>query len=388
MKILLVHNRYFERGGEDEAVDTEVRLLREHGHKVIFYEKSNEHIKKLSFPKKLFFILFSLNFSKTVYSEIKEIIKRERPDVAHIHNIFFSITPSVYFALKEENIPIIQTFHNYRFFCLKGTFFRKGKICEKCKDKQFFNAVAGKCWRNSFFLSYFLAKILYKSDRFLKSIDSYIALSNFGKDKFIELGIEEHKIYLKPNFLEIQPDNADQDKNYALFIGRLVDYKGIRTVMDAFKISSSFKLKIIGDGPLKNEVRAFASTHKNIEWLGKLERNSTVELIKKSSFLVFPSECYETMGMVVIESFACSKPVLASKLGTIKEFVIDGVNGILFEPGNVNDLAIKAAYLFSHDEERTEMGRNANKFYRERFNKEKNYQDLIGIYKKAMYSLE
>lgn len=123
MKILVVHNHYLEKGGEDEVVSAEVRLLEEHGHKVILYEKSNEQIKNLPFFKKLIFMLLELNFSKTVYKEVKEIIKKETPDIVHIHNIFICITPSVYLALKEENIPVVQTLHNYRFFCLRGTFF-------------------------------------------------------------------------------------------------------------------------------------------------------------------------------------------------------------------------------------------------------------------------
>jgi glycosyltransferase involved in cell wall biosynthesis len=388
MKILIIHNHYLEKGGEDEVVSAEVKLLEEHGHKVILYEKSNEYIKRLPFFKKLFFILLELNFSKIVYKEVKEIVKTEKPDIAHIHNIFICITPSVYFALKEEKIPIVQSLHNYRFFCLSGTFYRKGAVCEKCKNNKFFNAVLGKCWRDSFVLSFFLANLFYKADLFLKKIDSYIALSKFSRDKFIELGLEEQKIYLKTNFLPIESGIDGQDCNYALFIGRLVDYKGIKTLIKAFKIRPGFKLKIIGDGPLRREVYNFSSSCDNIEWLGKLDKGSVFEAIKNSSFLIFPSEWYEHMPMVILESFAFSKPLLASNLGVIKELVIDGVNGILFEPGNAVDLAAKISYLFSHKEERIKMGKNANKVYREQFNKEKNYNDLMSIYTKTINSIK
>jgi len=380
MKILIIHNHCLERGGEDEVVDAEVKLLIERGHKVILYEKSNEDIERFPFFKKLIFILRELNFSKVVYKEIKEIVKIQKPDIAHIHNIFVFITPSVYLALKEENVPIVQTLHNYRFFCLKGIFFKKGNICEKCKDKQFFNAIAGKCWRNSFVLSLFLAKLLFKIGHFLKNIDSYIVLSEFSREKFVEYGLDKQKMYLKRNFLEIEPNENIQDNNYALFIGRLVDYKGIKTLMEAFKIDPSFNLKIIGDGPMSRQVRSFASSYSNIEWLGKLNKDLVYALIKNCSFLIFPSECYETMGMVILEGFVFSKPVLASDLGAVKELVIDGVNGILFEPANPDDLAAKIAYLFSHDKKRLEMGKNANKIYRERFNKEKNYHDLMNVH--------
>ena len=380
MKILIIHNHYLEKGGEDKVVSSEKSLLEEHGQEIILYVRSNEDIKRLSFFKKIIFVLRELNFSTAVYKEIKEIVRKERPDIAHIHNIFLSITPSVYLALKEENVPIVQSLHNYRFFCLKGTFFNKGKICEKCKNKQFFNAVAGKCWRDSLLISFFLARLLYKGRSFLEMIDSYIVMSKFSREKFIEFGLDKKRMYLKTNFLTIEPQENKQDDNYALFIGRLVDYKGIGTLVEAFKITPSFNLKIIGDGPLKKEVNNFTSSRNNIEWLGRMGEDSVFEAIKHSSFLVFPSECYENMPVVIMESFAFSKPVLASNLGAIKEFVIDGANGILFESGDAKDLAAKVSYLFSHPKERIEMGKNANKFYREQFNKEKNYRDLMNIY--------
>lgn len=381
MKILIIHNHYLEGGGEDEVVRAEAKLLTEHGHKVTIYEKSNEYIIGLPFFKKLLFLLMELSFSRVVYREIKEIIKRERPDVAHIHNIFINITPSVYLALREEHVPIVQSLHNYRFFCIRGSFFNNGRVCEKCcKDKRFFNALIKKCWRNSFFLSFCLIRLLFKRRSFLNSIDSYIATSRFSRDKFIDLGLEKEKVFLKVNFLTIEPERNNQDCNYALFLGRLVDYKGIETLMEAFKIGTSFNLKIIGDGPLRKKVQAFASAHKNIEWLGPVDKSSVFEAVRNSSFVIFPSECYENMPMVIIESFAFSKPVLASNIGAIKEFVIDGISGILFEPGNEKDLAAKVSYLFSHSNERREMGQSANKIYRERFNQEKNYHDLMNIY--------
>lgn len=386
MKILIIHNHYLEKGGEDEVVNAEAKLLTEQGHKVILYEKSNERIIMSSFFKKALFLLLELNFSKAVYREVKEIIKKEKPDIAHIHNIFICVTPSIYFALKEGKVPVVQSLHNYRFFCVKGTFFAKGAVCEKCKDGRFFNAVIRRCYRNSFFLSFLLARILYKSGSFLKKIDSHIVTSRFSRDKFIALGLEEEKMFLKVNFLTAEPTENIRDYNYALFLGRLVDYKGIETLIKAFKIAPSFNLKIIGDGPLKKKVQSFASTHGNIEWMGKIGRDLVLEAIKNSSFIIFPSECFENMPFVIMESFAFSKPVLASNLGAIKEFVIDGVNGILFEPGNEKELAAKISYLFTHENKRLEMGKSANKTYRELFNKDKNYRDLMDIYARTITS--
>ncbi|MDD5465398.1 MAG: glycosyltransferase family 4 protein [Candidatus Omnitrophica bacterium] len=384
MKVLIIHNHYLEKGGEDEVFSAEAKVLEERGHKVIRYEKSNEYIKSLPFFRKVIFILLRLNFSRVVYKEIKEIIKKEKPDIAHIHNIFFYITPAVYYALKEEDIPVVQSLHNYRFFCLKGIFFRKGKVCERCKDKRFFHAVVGRCWNSSFILSFFLAKLIFKRNPFFKNADSYIATSRFSRNKFIEFGLEEQRMHLKPNFLTIEPESGSQEHNYALFIGRLVDYKGVETLMGAYNLNPAFNLKIIGDGPLKERVYDFSSSYDNVEFLGKIDRDLLLKTIRGASFIIFPSECYENMPLVIMESFALSKPVLASNLGAIKEFVIDGFSGVLFEPGNINDLAAKITYLFFHNKERMEMGKNANKIYRDQFNEEKNYYDLINIYEKTI----
>ena len=383
MKILIIHNHYLERGGEDEVVDAEIELLREHGHEVILYEKSNKYIEKLSFIKKFIFIFFELNFSKIVYKEIKEIVKKHKPDVAHIHNIFFRITPSVYFALKQSNVPVVQSLHNYRLFCLRGTFYKDGLVCEKCSGRRLFKGVINLCWRNSRVSSFFLARLLYKKINFLKNVDSFIVTSKFSKDKFVQLGLESSKLYLKTNFLSIGSEAEDQNHNYALFLGRLVDYKGLETLMAAFDNIKEYNLKIIGDGPLRDKVVDFALSHKNVEYLGRIDREFVLTAIKNSSFLIFPSECYENMPLVIMESFSFSKPVLASNLGAIREFVIDGVNGVLFEPGNAVDLASKVEYLFSHNQERLVLGKNARVVYHEQFNRESNYHVLINIYEKT-----
>lgn len=385
MKVLVIHSQYLERGGEDEVVNAEVKLLLEHGHKVILYKKSNEHIENLLFFRKLFFILSELIFSKAVYKELKEIIKKEKPDIAHVHNIFFSITPSAYVALKEEGVPIIQSLHNYRFFCLRGALFNKGSICEICNGRPLYHSVMKKCWRNSYLLSFLLSCILYRWRSILKNnVDSYIVLSEFSRNKFNELGLKGHNVYLKTNFLATEPEEDIGDHGYALFIGRLVDYKGVGTLIKAFNIKPSFDLKIIGDGPMREEVSSFASSRNNVEFLGSVAKKGVIRALKNSSFLIFPSECYENMPMVIIESLGFSKPVLASSLGAVNELIINGTNGILFEPGNAEDLAAKISYLFSHKKEREIMGKNANNIYRTCFDKEKNYCDLMDIYEKTI----
>ena len=150
------------------------------------------------------FIAKDIIWSKRTYEELKDIIKKEKPDIAHIHNIFIVITPSVYCALSEGNIPVVQTLHNYRLICPKGIFYRDGKICEQCTEGNFRLSVIHKCWRNSHFLSYFLARVLrihFRNKTFRGKIDCYITLSEFSKNKFIKAGFSEKKLFIKHHFL-------------------------------------------------------------------------------------------------------------------------------------------------------------------------------------------
>lgn len=382
MKVLVIHNYYLERGGEDLVVQAEIDLLREHGHEVITYQKKSRDLEEKSFLRKLIFMIFEMGFSNKIYKEVRQLLSKEKPDIAHLHNIFINITPSVYKALYDEGIPMVQTLHNYRLFCLKATFFRRGCICEDCFEQELSIGVLRKCWRNSLFLSYFLARAVGMSRSLVKHVDTFIALSNFSKNKFVEFGLDGDSIFVKNNFIETGPiaERERVDQDYALFAGRIVDYKGVKTLIDAFRLKSSLKLKIAGEGPLRDILEDSTLSYNNIEWLGELSRERLFEQIRKASFIVFPSECYETMGMVIMESFAFSKPVLASNLGGVKEFIIDGQNGLLFKPGDPADLALKADYLFSHKDDRLKMGERANKVYKERFDKESNYRELINIY--------
>ncbi|MBL7197503.1 MAG: glycosyltransferase family 4 protein [Candidatus Omnitrophica bacterium] len=383
MKILIIHNRYLEEGGEDRAVNAEVTLLRKFGHTVFFYERSNKEIEDFSLSKKISLVTKNIAWSKDSYREVKKLIKKEKPDIVHIHNIFILISPSIYDAFKEENIPIVQTLHNYRFVCSKGILYRNGRICEECIEGNFTPSLVHKCWRNSYFLSYFLARILkvhFKNKTFKKKIDCYIALSKFSKDKFVEAGFPEEKIFIKPNFLELDVEGKSDIYNFALFVGRLVDYKGMDTLITAFRKLDKYYLKIIGDGPLYKELKKETVSMNNIELLGKLSYKKTIEYIRKCRFVIFPSECYENLPFVIIESFACGTPVIASRLGAMEEIIEDGCTGLFFKPGDSENLATKVKWARVHKEEMQVMGEEARREYYKKYKAEKNYETLIGIY--------
>ena len=391
MKILIIHNHYQRYGGEDAVVEAEKRLLVEYNHKVILYERSNTEINKYSFLKKIG-LYFNMHWSEDDYLDIKNLIQKEEPDIAHIHNTFLLITPSAYYACKELNVPIVQTLHNYRFLCPGANFYRNGHICEEClKRKNFRKGILNGCWRNSNLLTAAVAKMLkfhYKKGTFKNLIDCYIALSKFSKNKFIKTGFNKEKIIVKPNFVNFDPGERREIGNYALFAGRLSTEKGIWTLVKALKKIDKLPLKIIGTGNLSEVLMKYSKKRSlNIEFLGQKENKEVINYIKNSTFVIVPSECYETFGQVIIESFACGVPVIASRIGAIGEIIQEGKTGLLFEAGNPDDLNKKINNLYKNIDLIKEMGKNARKEYEEKYTPKKNYEILMNIYQNVIKRL-
>ena len=387
MKILVVHNRYLERGGEDEVVRSEINMLKQLGHRVIFYERSNEEIKQFSLLERIIFLTSDIFWSRKTYREIKEIIRRERPDIAHIHNIFLAVSPSVYDALNEEGIPVVKTLHNYRFICPNGLFFNNGQICEKCMQGNFIPALINRCCRGSFFYTSIIVGILkmyLNSGKLHKKINSYIAISQFSRNKFIKAGFPTDKLFLKPNFVDL-PFKAREDfENYAVFIGRLVEYKGIYTLLEAYKQLDGYPLKIIGDGPLFSKLQKMTRGMSHVELLGRLPWEETIRYLRRASFLIYLSECYETFSRTIIESLACGVPTVASDIGAAHEIIQDYLNGLLFKPKDVSDLIDKIKRLYSNKGLLLDMSKNARMAYEEKYSLRRNYDLLMDIYKRTL----
>ncbi len=387
MKILIIHNHYLERGGEDAVFESERKMLRNNGHQVHSYERSNSEIRQFGFFQKLKFVFKDIFWSKEIYNEISEIIKNFNPDIAHIHNPFIMMSPALYAALKDKNVPIVQTLHNYRLGCFNGLFYKNGQVCEQCLKWGSFLGVIRKCWRKSFLQSMLFYKLRRKYNKlkvFEEIIDRYIALSEFSRKKLIECGIPEDKISVKQNFIESPFQSKRIPGEHVLFVGRLSDYKGIKTLIKAFQALPEIKLKIVGDGPLKKDLKFSLCQNENIEIMGSKFYEETLNILKDSAFLVFPSECYENMPRTIIEGFACGVPVVASDIGAIPELIKNGETGLLFSAGDANDLYEKIRYLIQNKELVERMGKIVFNVYKEKYTPDKNYNMLMDVYKKAL----
>ncbi|WP_310487331.1 glycosyltransferase [Chamaesiphon sp. VAR_69_metabat_338] len=383
MKILAVHNRYQQPGGEDRIFDTETALLEERGHKVYRYTLDNDDIATVN-P-----LLLAKNtlWNSTVYQELRSLIQLYQPQVAHFHNTFPLISPAAYYAAKDEGVAVVQTLHNYRLLCPNALFFRDGHVCEDCLGSagQLPGIVRG-CYRNSRGTSALVAATNGWHSllgTWTEAVDKFIVISQFAMDKFIQGGLPAAKLVLKPNFLHPVPAPSDGNGGYAVYVGRLSIEKGLGVLLDAWRqLDSQLPLKILGDGPMADLVTQAVREMPHIEWLGRKPAPEVYDIVGNAALLVFPSEWYETFGQVAIEALAKGTPVVASDIGAIPELVNDR-SGLLFRPGDPTDLAAKIASLLANPHQLARLRLTARAEFESKYTADNNYQRLLAIYQSA-----
>jgi glycosyltransferase involved in cell wall biosynthesis len=391
MKILLCHNFYQQPGGELVAVLALKALLEQKGHDVIFYTADNLEIKQYNAKQKICFFPGTV-FSQATYRRLLQIVDQEKPDIAHIHNVFPLLSPAVYLALSHSSIPIVQSIHNYRLMCINGLFLRNGNVCERCKNGNFFSGLRFKCYKNSHLLSglYAMTIGLHRCLGTFERIDRFIASTRFVAEKLAESGVaKKSKISILGNFLpEPLPEygKPDLQNPYAVYVGRLSQEKGIITLLHLFRDMTNLRLKVIGSGPLLEEIKAYISLHdlQNIELLGHVNEEVKFETLRGAICCVLPSECYEVFPITVLESAAVGTPIVASRIGSLATLVPEGKTGLLFSPGDSADLRAKLERLLAEPELATYMGQQARLWLETEHTPESHYEELMRIYQQVM----
>ena len=384
MKILFCHNFYQQPGGEDSSFAAESSLLEAHGHQVVRFTRHNNEINRMS----LFDVARMALWNRPIFHEVRELIRQERPSVMHCTNTFPLISPAAYYAARAEGVPIVQSLRNYRLFCLNACFLRNDRVCEDClKKKVPWPGVLHGCYRSSRTASAVVAAMLSLHSgmrTWTQMVDHYFTLTEFARRKFIEGGLPAERVGVKPNFVHPDPGPGRGQGGYAVFIGRLSPEKGVRTLLSAWsQLGGRLPLKIIGDGPLSESVKAAANRTAGIEWLGRKNPKEVMTLLGEALCLVVPSIWYETFGRTIIEAYATGTPVVASRLGAMAELVDDGRTGLLFEPGHSADLALKIQSLLENPARSLEMRRPARREYEEKYTAETNFRMLMTIYEEA-----
>lgn len=387
MRVLIVHNYYQRRGGEDEATEQEFQLLKRHGHRVHFYCRHNDEIKTFSVLRRGL-LFFEATWSLRSYREVKQVIKEFKPDIVHCHNFFPLVSPSVYYACAECGVRVIQTLDDYRLLCPTGWFYRQGKVCEVCLTHSLWQGVLYGCYHNSRVQTASIALML-ATHRLLRTwirkVDAYIALTEFSRRKFIEGGFSESKIFVQPNFLAEDPGLGDPVREYAIFVGRLSPEKGLDILLESWRSLPDVPLKIVGDGPLRPWVEEYIRQNnmKQIELVGFVPLNVVLQYLKGAFFLVMPSVWYETFGRTIIEAYATGTPVIAGSLGAMAELVEDGKTGLLFKPGEPKDLITKVHYALGRPEELARWGQEARRIFEQKYSSDSAYKNLLKIYERV-----
>jgi len=387
MHVLVGHNYYQLPGGEDNVFAAETQMIESSGHQLTRYTAHNDSLAGMG-PVR---VGGKTLWNRTAFSELQGLLRASRPDVCHFHNTFPLMSPAVFHAAKSSGVPVVLTLHNYRLICPSAVLMREGRTCQQCVGKAVpIGAVQHRCYRESRVASAGVAAMLsvhHLLQTWRKKIDLYIALTDFARDKFIEGGLPADRIAVKPNFIYPDPGMSESRENYALFVGRLANEKGVRTMLEAWRLSQSADhrpvLRIAGDGPLAEEVRNAAATVPGVEWLGPLRRDEVTRQMKGAATLIFPSIWYEGLPLTILEAFATGLPVIASDLGSMPELIDAGRTGLLFKPGSASDLADKVLWAASHKQEMKRMSAAARQEFERKYTREKNYQLLMECYQRV-----
>ena len=394
MRILAVHNHYQRPGGEDAVFAAETALLESAGHEVVRFTRRNDDVERMSRRE----VVAQTFWSRDSADRVAALIEAHRPHVMHCHNTFPLVSPSVYRTARGRGVGVVQTLHNYRPLCPKAELMRNAAPCEACLGRSFaWPAIRHACYRGSraqtgvvaAMTAFHRARGTYSRD-----VDRYVTPTAFVRGRFVAGGFPAERVVAKPNFVPHDPGMRDGpaapgEGGDVVFVGRLSPEKGLDVLLDAWSRLAAWgalppgsRLRVLGDGPLAEDVQAAAAQDPRIEWLGHRPREAVMDAIGAARVLVMPSVWYETFGLCIAEAFACGTPVVASRLGAMAELVEHGRTGFLFAPGAAQDLADTLVRAFAAD--LAEMRRAARARYEAEFSAEANLPLLLRIYEEAI----
>jgi glycosyltransferase involved in cell wall biosynthesis len=364
MRILQVHTHYRQPGGEDAVVATEAGLLRDAGHQVLTHRASNPSGARAAVA------LSAAPWNEAQARTITRQVERLRPDVVHVHNTWFATSPAVFAAVRRVGVPVVMTLHNYRLVCAAATLFRDGAPCTDCVGTHPWHGVEHACYRGSRPQSAVAAATIDLHQRrgtWHRDVDRFLALTDFGRDRFVAGGLPADRIVVKPNSVDDPGPRRESPSasSTVLYLGRLTEEKGITTLLRAWERSPErLRLVVAGSGPLEASIRATAPAR--VDVVGALPPEQVRSLLLTSRALVFPSTWFEGHPLVPVEAAAAGMPVVLSDLGAMSGMFSPGADELLFPPGDVDALVARLTHL---DDDRfvDERGRFARRRFEERY---------------------
>ncbi|MFH1597742.1 MAG: glycosyltransferase family 4 protein [Patescibacteria group bacterium] len=404
MKILLINKFYFLKGGAEGHYFDLKDLLEKNGHQVIPF--AMDHPRNLNTPYKKYFVAnmettkpkinlgifreaIRIIWNLEAKRKIKKLIDQEKPDIAHIHNIYHQISPSILKVLREQGIPVVMTVHDFKLICPNYCLLANSNICERCQGGKYYNCFLQKCHKNSRLKSLVVTAEMYIHKLmkvYEKNIDLFIVPSKFFKDKLVAFGQSDNQMSVLPNFIEAEKFKpSGQYDDYAVYLGRLSVEKGVYDLLRAWvKVNPNLKLKVVGAGPEEEKLIQLRDKLQldNVEFTGFKTGQDLANIMRNCLFTVVPSICYENCPLSLLESMAYGKAVIGSRLGGIPE-IINHKYGELFKERDPEDISQQINYLFQNQDYVIQLGQAARQMVEQKFDPQKYYQELIKIYEKV-----
>jgi len=409
LKILMVDKYYFIKGGAERYFFELKKVLESKGHEVIPFsmdhpenfdsEFSDYFVSNIEFndqptlkkianiPKITGRIIYSTSAKK----RIKKLIEEKKPDIAHLHMIDHQLSPSILHTLKDYKLPVLQTVHQYKLICPNYRLFNNNTkaICEKCLNWKYFYPIIENCHKSRLTGSLLAIEMyIHKLMKiYEKNINLFHTPSDFMKNKLVQNGINQQQV--KQLFYTINLDEYPYSpiyEDYFIYIGRLSEEKGVLTLLKSMKKIKKGKLLILGDGPIKTELMQYAEQNNlsNVLFLGNKTGDELISIIQKAQFVVVPSEWYDNSPLVIYESCSFGKPVIGARIGGIPELVNHEINGLLFDPGNVEMLEKQIMRLLEHPQEVKAFGINGRKKAEQQFHPDIHYHQISKIYENLL----
>jgi len=380
-RILIVHNRYQQQGGEDTVVAAEKRLLADAGYPVDTLFVTNHAINSAAMQMQA--ALFA-PYNPMSRRLMRQRLRVDRPDIVHVHNFFPRLSPSIFDACRDEAVPVVMTLHNYRLACANGLLFRDNKPCELCIAGSAAHAVRYGCYRHSRIGSAAVAAMIEyhrQTGTWRHKVLRYIALTEFARDRMVAAGLPADRMRIKPNFVADPGPLAltrGDAPPYALFVGRLSHEKGVDVLLDAWQ-GIDMPLRIVGDGPQRDQLATRATDR--VSFLGQVDPEIVRREMAAASFLIVPSIWYEGFPMTVVEAMALGTPIVAAAIGGLRELLGDGVEGRHFQAGDATDLRRVIGELMANPGLLPAMGQRARARYLAQLSPKRNLAILSDIYR-------
>ena len=378
MRVLLVHNFYQIPGGEDSIVRQELIMLKKNGVDVELFSVTNDDIRgireKISVGVK---VVYNFGARRALSRKLAEY----SPDVAHIHNFFPMLSPSILDACRDAGVPAVMTMHNFRILCPTALLGADERTRQRSLRRSCWWTVPKRAYRNSAAATLAVAAMVEfhkRTGTWVRKVDRFIALTEWAKRMFIEAGLPADRIVVKPNCVARPAASGAFRREGALFVGRLDPQKGLGTIIRAWK-DIDYPLKIIGDGPLSDLIERNKSDR--IIYLGRQPWDAVQREMQAAKFLVFASIGTEMFPATLLEAFSNHLPVICSGLPSLQGLMESGVTGLMFPSQDANALATQVRWAISNPSALAELGFRAHARYEERYTPEVNFNQLIGIYR-------